>query len=123
MDISSANESMISQAVIALLTSNQRNLEEVNALSKKFIVTIAALSNAPDSEPFYVSLFPSEGGATIVRGCAKTDAKLRQDWKDCCAGAVEKGLDDVLGRVAAEGFFTNEYSLTDDCAQRLGWFE
>src|ERR1035437_10149408 len=63
-------------------------------MSKKYIVTIAALSNASDSEPFFVSLFPSEGGGTIVRGSAKTDAKLREDLIDC-ATAVEKGLDTV----------------------------
>jgi hypothetical protein len=90
---------------------------------RKFVITIATISEPRGTEPYFLSLFPVAGQGCIVRGRFYpyvTD--LEKDLRDCI-GATDKGLERIFSTITEQHSFTIEHDLSDECAKRLGWFE
>jgi hypothetical protein len=87
---------------------------------RKFIVII---SSSTTEKPYVVGTFPSGNNVgSIVRHKSYSTADLKQDMKDCL-GADDTGITNVLDLIVREGSWANEFTLSDECAKRLGWFD
>jgi hypothetical protein len=87
---------------------------------RKFIVIIGSSST---EKPYVVDTFPSGNGVgSMVRHKPFSAVDLRQVMKDCLGGN-DAGIDNVLALIEKDGSRANEYSLSDECATRLGWFD
>jgi hypothetical protein len=97
----------------------QRKLEEVYEMREFVIIT----SSSSTEQPYVVAIFP--GGddiGSIVRHKRYGTTDLRQDMKDYLK-ADDAGADNVLALVKEKGLWAIKVLLSDECAERLGWFE